>query len=488
MDFLPEYSKVKELAASGKYDIVPVSCEILSDICTPIEAVSILKNVSTHCFMLESVAENEKWGRYTFLGFDPKMQITASGNDLVIGDVKMKSDDPSVQIRQILSRYKSPRFDYLPPFTGGLTGYFSYDFLAYSEKTLRIDTDDSEHFKDVDLMLFDKVIAFDNFRQKIILIVNMSLEDPETGYNKAKLELKQLADLLRNGERKKEPAGRLTTEVEPMFSKEQYCDMVEKAKRHIFEGDIFQIVLSNRLSAGFEGSLFNTYRVLRTINPSPYMFYFSGTDVEIAGASPETLVKLENGVLHTFPLAGTRPRGNTEAEDKALEAGLLADEKELAEHNMLVDLGRNDLGKISRFGSVKVEKLHSIERYSHVMHIGSTVRGEIREGFDSLDAVSAVLPAGTLSGAPKIRACQLIAELENNKRGIYGGAIGYIDFTGNLDTCIAIRIAYKKNGKVFVRSGAGIVADSVPEKEYQECINKAAAVVNALKTAEEVEA
>lgn len=488
MDFLPEYSKVKELAASGKYDIVPVSCEILSDICTPIEAVSILKNVSTHCFMLESVAENEKWGRYTFLGFDPKMQITASGNDLVIGDVKMKSDDPSVQIRQILSRYKSPRFDYLPPFTGGLTGYFSYDFLAYSEKTLRIDTDDSEHFKDVDLMLFDKVIAFDNFRQKIILIVNMSLEDPETGYNKAKLELKQLADLLRNGERKKEPAGRLTTEVEPMFSKEQYCDMVEKAKRHIFEGDIFQIVLSNRLSAGFEGSLFNTYRVLRTINPSPYMFYFSGTDVEIAGASPETLVKLENGVLHTFPLAGTRPRGKTEAEDKALEAGLLADEKELAEHNMLVDLGRNDLGKISRFGSVKVEKLHSIERYSHVMHIGSTVRGEIREGFDSLDAVSAVLPAGTLSGAPKIRACQLIAELENNKRGIYGGAIGYIDFTGNLDTCIAIRIAYKKNGKVFVRSGAGIVADSVPEKEYQECINKAAAVVNALKTAEEVEA
>lgn len=488
MEFLPEYSKVKELAASGKYDIVPVSCEILSDICTPIEAVSILKNVSTHCFMLESVAENEKWGRYTFLGFDPKMQITASGNDLVIGDVKMKSDDPSVQIRQILSRYKSPRFDYLPPFTGGLTGYFSYDFLAYSEKTLRIDTDDSEHFKDVDLMLFDKVIAFDNFRQKIILIVNMSLEDPETGYNKAKLELKQLADLLRNGERKKEPAGRLTTEVEPMFSKEQYCDMVEKAKRHIFEGDIFQIVLSNRMSAGFEGSLFNTYRVLRTINPSPYMFYFSGTDVEIAGASPETLVKLENGVLHTFPLAGTRPRGKTEAEDKALEAGLLADEKELAEHNMLVDLGRNDLGKISRFGSVKVEKLHSIERYSHVMHIGSTVRGEIREGFDSLDAVSAVLPAGTLSGAPKIRACQLIAELENNKRGIYGGAIGYIDFTGNLDTCIAIRIAYKKNGKVFVRSGAGIVADSVPEKEYQECINKAAAVVNALKTAEEVEA
>lgn len=263
--------------------------------------------------------------------------------------------------------------------------------------------------------------------------------------------------------------------------------MVEKAKQHIREGDIFQIVLSNRLSAKFEGSLLNTYRMLRTMNPSPYMFYFSGTDVEVAGASPETLVKLENGILHTFPLAGTRPRGKTEAEDQALEAELLADEKELAEHNMLVDLGRNDLGKISRFGSVKVEKLHSVERYSHVMHIGSTVRGEIKENFDALDAVSAVLPAGTLSGAPKIRACQLINELEHNKRGIYGGAIGYIDFTGNMDTCIAIRIAYKKNGNVFVRSGAGIVADSVPEKEYEECINKAQAVVNALLLAKEAD-
>lgn len=487
MNFLPEYDKVKEIAESGEYDILPVSCEILSDICTPIEAVMILKNISTHCYMLESVAEKEKWGRYTFLGFDPKTQITARGNEITIGDIKMTTDDPSVQIRQILSKNRSPKFSYLPSFTGGFVGYFSYDFLSYTEKTLRIETEDTENFKDVDLMLFDKVIAFDNFRQKIILISNMSLEDPETGYNKAKMELQQLAELLRNGNRKKEAAGKLTSEVTALFDKEQYCGMVEKAKKHIHEGDIFQIVLSNRLSAGFEGSLFNTYRVLRTINPSPYMFYFSGTDVEIAGASPETLVKLEDGVLHTFPLAGTRPRGKTEKEDKELEAGLLADEKELAEHNMLVDLGRNDLGKISKFGTVEVEKLHSIERYSHVMHIGSTVRGEIRDEFDGLDAVSAVLPAGTLSGAPKIRACQLIAELENNKRGIYGGAIGYIDFTGNLDTCIAIRIAYKKNGKVFVRSGAGIVADSVPEKEYQECINKAAAVINALKIAEEAD-
>lgn len=315
----------------------------------------------------------------------------------------------------------------------------------------------------------------------------MPLADVEVGYNKAVMELKQLAELLRNGEKKSEPGGRLTGEVTPLFDKEQFCNMVEKAKHHIREGDIFQIVLSNRLSAPFEGSLFNTYRVLRTINPSPYMFYFSGTDVEVAGASPETLVKLENGVLHTFPLAGTRPRGKTAEEDKALEKELLADKKELSEHNMLVDLGRNDLGKISRFGTVQVEKLHSVERFSHVMHIGSTVRGEIDEKHDAFDAIEAVLPAGTLSGAPKIRACQLIGELENNKRGIYGGAIGYIDFTGNMDTCIAIRIAYKKNGKVFVRSGAGIVADSVPEKEFEECINKAKASLKALELAQEVE-
>ncbi|MBR6710712.1 MAG: anthranilate synthase component I family protein, partial [Selenomonadaceae bacterium] len=331
------------------------------------------------------------------------------------------------------------------------------------------------------------VIAFDHVRQKLILIVNMPLEDPETGYHKAVMDLEQMAALLRNGEKKKEPGGKLLGEVTPLFEKDAFCRMVEKAKHHIREGDIFQIVLSNRLSAPFEGSLLNTYRVLRTINPSPYMFYFSGTDVEVAGASPETLVKLENHVLHTFPLAGTRPRGRTREEDLRLERELLADEKELAEHNMLVDLGRNDLGKVSKFGTVQVEKLHSIERFSHVMHIGSTVRGEIREDKDALDAIEAVLPAGTLSGAPKIRACQLIGALENNKRGIYGGAIGYIDFTGNMDTCIAIRIAYKKNGKVFVRSGAGIVADSVPEKEFEECLNKAKASPKALELAQEVD-
>lgn len=487
MKIYPTLTEVQEIASTGKYNILPVSCEMLSDSITPIETMRILQNVSTHCYMLESAQANEAWGRYTFLGFHPKLEITCMNGEMKIGHLTVKTDNPSEYLRQILRDYKSPRFDYLPSFTGGLVGYFSYDYLGYSEPTVKCEVEDTEAFKDVDLMLFDKVIAFDHLCQKIILIVNMSLEDSETGYNKAVVDLKQLRDLILHGEKKQNMGGKLLGEVTSLFDKERYCEMVEQAKYHIREGDIFQIVLSNRLSAPFEGSLFNTYRVLRTINPSPYMFYFSGTDVEVAGASPETLVKLENGVLHTFPLAGTRPRGINEEEDKRLEAELLADEKELAEHNMLVDLGRNDLGKISKFGTVKVEKLHSIERYSHVMHIGSTVRGEIRDECDAFDAIEAVLPAGTLSGAPKIRACQLIGKLENNKRGIYGGAIGYIDFTGNMDTCIAIRIAYKKNGKVFVRSGAGIVADSVPEKEYEECLNKAKASLRALEIAQEEE-
>lgn len=261
-------------------------------------------------------------------------------------------------------------------------------------------------------MLLDQVIVFDHLRQKLILIANMQLDDAEVRYNKAVMELKRLIELIKNGEKKNEPGGKLLGEAAPLFDKEQFYGMVKKAKHHIRQGDIFQIVLSNCLRAPFDGSLLNTYRVLRTENPSPYMFYFSGTDVEVAGASPETLVKLENGVLHTFPLAGTRPRGKNSEEDKMFEAELLADKKELAEHNMLVDLGRNDLGKISKFGTVQVEKLHSIERYSHVMHIGSAVRGEITETHDALDALEAMLPAGTLSGAPKIRACQLIGEIE----------------------------------------------------------------------------
>ncbi|MCM1144573.1 MAG: chorismate-binding protein [Blautia sp.] len=483
----PKLQVLQELKKENKFKTAPISMEIFSDIRTPIEVLRILKNVSSHCYLLESVSDHEKWGRYTFLGYDPSLEITCQNGQMKVGALSFETTDPGKYIRQVIEEHKSPRFSYLPPFTGGLVGYFSYDYLKYAEPSLNLNATDTEGFKDVDLMLFDKVIAFDNFRQKIILMVNINLNDIDTEYNRAILELKQLATLIQNGTPAPDDSGKCTTDFSPLFCKEEYCSMVKKAKHHIKEGDIFQIVLSNRMEAGFEGSLLNAYRVLRTLNPSPYMFYFSSSDMEVAGASPETLVKLENGILHTFPLAGTRPRGKTPEEDKALEEELLADPKELAEHNMLVDLGRNDIGKISKFGTVEVEKYHCIERYSHVMHIGSTVRGEIKENEDALSAIDAILPAGTLSGAPKIRACQLINDLENNKRGIYGGAIGYLDFTGNLDTCIAIRIAYKKNNKVFVRSGAGIVAESVPEMEFQECLNKAAAVVNALKAAENME-
>ena len=485
MNFTPDLKTVKSIASEGLYKVLPVSCEFLSDQCTPIGVLRILKNVSSHCFLLESAEKAENWGRYTFLGYDPRLEITCKNGEMKVGNLHFHTDDPSSYIRQILSDYKSPRFDNLPPLTGGLMGYFSYDYIGYSEPSTRVTVDGADDFRDMDLMLFDKIICFDNYRQRIVLMVNISLDDPEVNYNKALLELRQMTELIRNGEKKPEIPGHITGDIKALFDRAEYSRMVERAKQYIREGDIFQIVLSNRLEAPFEGSLLNTYRMLRTINPSPYMFYFMGTDGEVAGASPETLVKLENGILHTFPLAGTRPRGKTAAEDLGLERDLLSDEKELAEHNMLVDLGRNDLGRLSRFGTVQVERFHSIERYSHVMHIGSTVRGEIRDDRDALDAIEAVLPAGTLSGAPKIRACQLIGELENNKRGVYGGAIGYIDFTGNMDTCIAIRLAYKKGDKVYVRSGAGIVADSVPEKEYQECINKAKAVISALERAEE---
>ncbi|MBP0984976.1 MAG: anthranilate synthase component I [Oscillospiraceae bacterium] len=473
------------------YSVIPVCREMLSDIRTPIEVLRILRNVSRHVYILESVENQEKWGRYTFLGYNPKMEITCINGELTVKDVltsrteTSKQSHPADYIKQLLAGYSSPKIEGFPSFTGGLVGYFSYDYIKYSEPTLNLDAKDEEHFKDVDLMLFDKVIAFDNIHQKIMLITNISSADIETEYAKAEKELAEMEELIRHGKPADIPPARLTSEFRQLFNKEQYCAMVEKAKHYIYEGDIFQVVLSNRLDADFDGSLFDAYRVLRATNPSPYMFFFSSDDMEIAGASPETLVKLENGVLHTFPLAGTRPRGETDEKDRQLEAELLKDEKELSEHNMLVDLGRNDIGKISKFGSVEVEKYMSIERYSHVMHIGSTVRGEILDSKSALDAVDAILPAGTLSGAPKLRACEIINELENNKRGVYGGAVGYIDFRGNLDTCIAIRLAFKKNGRVFVRSGAGIVADSVPENEFNECINKAKAVMNALAAAQE---
>jgi len=500
----PSLKQAKEATVENLYKSIPIGCEVFSDIKTPIEVLKILKNINKHCFILESVEDLKEWGRYTIIGFDPKLEITCENHHIQMRGYKnidKKTKNPGKYIREIISENRSPKISELPPFTGGLVGYFAFDYIKYSEPSLDFDEANNENFKydskglfgktfnesfkDLDLMLFDKVIVFDNFKQKMIMIINIKTENIDEEYEKAVSELNSLFDLIKNGEPIDELENKLKlkSDFEPLFSKEKYCKIVKKAKEYIKEGDIFQVVLSNPLSCEIQGGLLDTYRILRTANPSPYMFYFSSDKIEIAGASPETLVKLQNKKLYAFPLAGTRPRGKNDEEDKKFEEDLLSDEKELAEHNMLVDLGRNDIGKVAKIGSVKLEKYLNIEKFSHVMHIGSTVTGMLKEDKDFLDVIDAILPAGTLSGAPKIRACEIINELESNKRGIYGGAVGYISLTGDLDTCIAIRMAFTKENKVFIRSGAGIVADSVPDLEFEECMVKAKAVLNALKLA-----
>lgn len=489
----PTLEDLKKIAERGSYRRIPVAREVYSDRFTPVEVMRTLRAASRHCYLLESAEDNQKWGRYSFLGYSPSLELTCKNGVLRVrrGEEDELTEEtttgtihPGEAIRRILDDYKSPKLENMPPFTGGLVGYFSYDYIKYAEPSLNTNGLKNDDFCDVDLMLFDRVIVFDHYKQKLILIAGVDPSDPDRSYREASEKLDEIEKLLGSEAKAVFKPLKLKEELTPAFSKKEYCRMVEKARHYIREGDIFQVVLSDPLTAAAEGSLFDTYRVLRTTNPSPYMFYFSSDDVEIAGASPETLAKLENETLFNFPLAGTRPRGRDTVEDQALERELLADTKELAEHNMLVDLGRNDLGRVCSLGTVNVLKYCTIERFSHVMHIGSTVSGTIRKDKDAVDAIDSILPAGTLSGAPKLRACEIIGELEGRKRGIYGGAIGYLDFTGNMDTCIAIRLAYKKNGRVCVQSGAGIVADSIPEREFEECCNKAKAVVNALKAAE----
>ena len=486
----PSLDRVKAIAPG--YDIVPVYMEILSDVRTPISVLKALKQVSSHTYLLESADNSNHWGRYSFLGYDPKIELFCKNHKMTIKDGTTRTfecSDPAAEIRNILSQYKSPRLEELPTFTGGFVGYFACEYIRYIEPTLDfpIPDDDSAMVNDVDLMLFDKVIAFDHYKNKIYLIANISTNDLERNYNKAELELKALADLVVNGKEADVPTGILKTEFTSEFTKDEFEEVVKKTQHYIKEVDIFQCVVSNRREAEFEGSLLNAYRVLRTLNPSPYMFYLSGGDVELTGASPETLVKLTDGKMYTFPIAGTMRRGKTEAEDLAIEEKLINDEKELAEHNMLVDLGRNDLGKIAKFGSVQVEALHMLQRFSHVIHITSTVSGDIQDGKDALDAIGATLPAGTLSGAPKIRAIEILHELEKSPRGVYGGAVGYIDFSGNMDVCIGIRMAMNKGGKVYVRAGAGIVRDSVPASEYNETLIKGQSMISAITDAQEVE-
>lgn len=530
----PTLEQIRTITKEGDYRRIPVKKELFADHITPTEALRALRGASHHCFLLESAEANGARGRYTFLGFEPTLEFTCSaGNTRIrtnLGTDKetcrtFTLDHPNDTIRRIIEDYKSPQLADFPPFAGGLVGYFSFDYFAYSEPNLRKEQPaekqlTEEDFLDVDLMAFDSVIVFDSYRQKVVLITGVypcanqdfnagrlgaqgassdpdtlsnpgtcgsdacgSLDTLEQSYRQAEEKLASIENILLQGPRHTFETLHLEHNFVPSLDESQYCTMIEKAKDHIYEGDIFQVVLSNPLTAPATGSLFDAYRVLRSENPSPYMLYFTSDSVEIAGASPETLVRLEGDQLQTFPLAGTRPRGATPEEDKRIKEELLSDEKELAEHNMLVDLGRNDLGRVCSLGSVHVDTYLDVLEFSRVMHIGSTVKGTISPDKDALDAIDAVLPAGTLSGAPKIRACEIINELEPAPRGIYGGALGYLDFSGNMDICIAIRLAYKKHNQICVQSGAGIVADSDPASEYRECQNKAAAVISALTTA-----
>ncbi|BCI59907.1 anthranilate synthase component I [Solibaculum mannosilyticum] len=485
----PTLEQMKQL--QGDYSVIPVCEEIYADVTPPIALLRRLMGQSEKCYLLESVEGGKRWGRYSFLGFDPLVEVICHNGTVVVqkaadDGVEVRSfaaDRPMETLREVLRDYRSPKLEGMPPFTGGLVGYFSYRMVGYAEPVLKLR---ESQFNDYHLMLFDRVIAYDHLTQKILVVVNVPIGDLEAGYDRALKEIQKLIALIRDTA----PLPVFNADEHPQFScnvtKEEFCRRVEKTKGYITEGDIFQAVISRRFEADYQGSLLNTYRVLRTTNPSPYMFYIRTGDVEIAGTSPETLIKLQHGKLSTYPVAGTRPRGADDQEDAELERDLLSDEKELAEHNMLVDLARNDLGKISRFGSVKVKEYMQIHRYSQVMHIASIVEGDIRPDKDAADAIVTALPAGTLSGAPKIRACQIIDEVEGEPRGIYGGAIGYIDFSGNMDVCIAIRMAVKKDGKVTVQAGGGIVADSVPENEYQESANKARAAMNAVIRASEV--
>ena len=481
----PDCDEILKMAPD--YDIIPVCREIYADVITPITLLRKLAAVSQRYYLLESVEGGEKWGRYSFLGFDPVMRVKCSCGKVTIEkdgeETEKVTDKPLEVLREILKDYKAPRLEGLPPFAGGFVGYFAYAMIGYAEPKLNIK---KGTFNDYDMMLFDKVIAYDHLKQKISIIVNMKTDKVMENYVKATAQIQDLANLIRSQQTADIPVSKSKIDFTCNVSKEEYCKLVEKTKEYIVDGDIFQAVISRQFSSPYEGSLINPYRVLRTTNPSPYMVYMKIDDEEIMSTSPETLVRLENGRLTTFPVAGSRPRGTTEEEDQELEEDLLSDEKELSEHNMLVDLGRNDLGRISKFDSVEVTKYMMIHKYSKIMHICSQVEGNIRDDCDALSAIESVLPAGTLSGAPKIRACEIIEELESEERGVYGGALGYLDFTGNIDTCIAIRMAVKKDGRVYVQAGGGIVADSIPENEYQESANKAAAVMNAIKAAKEV--
>lgn len=485
------------IAMSSQYNLIPIVKRLLGDMETPIRIFQRYAE-QKHAFLLESVEGGSKWARYSFIGSDPFLLISGKQGKITLdidGEQTDLSGKPVEQLKALLRRYRSPKVDGLPPFTGGAIGFFGYDLLQYYEKLPPHKVDDL-NMDDIRFMFCDQIVVFDHVKQHILLVSNVHVPDGadddaiREAYGDAAHKLDEMERMLQT-QPPINTAGRAPVsedielgEIKSNMTKEQYLDGVDRAKEYIRAGDIFQVVLSQRFHIDTEVAPLEVYRVLRTMNPSPYMYYLKLDEEIIVGTSPEALVKVEGDRLQTRPIAGTRPRGQTEAEDVALAEELLQDEKERAEHLMLVDLGRNDLGRVSEFGTVKADSFMQIERYSHVMHIVSNVSGTLRKDKDFFDAFLSCLPAGTVSGAPKLRAMEIIAEIENEARGAYAGAIGYLGFSGNMDACITIRTIIFKHGRAYVQAGAGIVWDSVPEKEYEETVNKAKAMLKSIRVAE----
>ncbi len=492
--FNPSVEEVMEL--SENYNLIPVSMEVYADMETPISIFKRFED-SKYCFLLESVEGGEKWARFSFIGRNPFLTFKSINNKTILTekDVSKEVEGNPVEIlKSLFNEYKAAPVENLPRFNGGAVGYFGYDLIRYYESLPNI-PDDDMGLPDCNFMFMDEVIVFDHLKQKIHIIVNMRTDSGniERIYNSTIERIKGiyreiLSTRWKISDNFKPEFGPKKSELKfnSNMTKEQYCENVIKAKQYIKDGDIFQVVLSQRFDVDTEQQPFNVYRVLRIINPSPYMYFLKFDDCTLVGSSPEMLARVEDGTVETCPIAGTRKRGRTKDEDERLENELLQDEKELSEHTMLVDLGRNDIGRVSKYGSVLVKDPMRVEKYSHVMHIVSNVQGTLSKGKTLFDALMSIMPAGTLSGAPKVRAMEIIDEFEPTKRGPYGGAIGYLSFNGNLDSCITIRTITFKGKKAYVQAGAGIVADSVPEKEYDETINKAMALLKALEEVGEI--
>lgn len=489
--FVPDRRTFHQFAQQG--NLVPVYKEVIADFDTPVSALKKLGE-SPHAYLLESVEGGERLGRYSFVGTSASLIFRSWGHDIEIetnGDVKrFTASDPVDALRDVMARYKPVDVPGLPRFYGGAVGYLSYDMVRYFEH-IPDDNPDDLGLPESAFLITDTILIFDHVRGKLQIVHNAHIEgDPDAAYDKAILEIENVLAALQKEHGLSPLSGLLhappaDNQITSNFTREKFLSSVQQAKDYIQSGDILQVVLSQRFTLPVQGDPFNIYRVLRTINPSPYLFYLKLGGLAIVGSSPEVMVRAEDDEVMLRPIAGTRPRGTDSAEDAALARDLLADTKETAEHLMLLDLGRNDLGRVCEPGSVVVDELMMIERYSHVMHIVSNVRGRLGSGHDAFDLLRASFPAGTLSGAPKVRAMEIIDELETSRRGPYGGAIGYFGFSGNMDSCITIRTIVVHEGKAHIQAGAGVVADSDPESEYEETLSKARGLLKAVVIAEE---